>query len=236
MLKKLIGLIPALALSVAVAVGPSEVRADRGHGHWKGGHVHHHKHHGHRHKHYRHSHRYYEHGHRHGPRRKAKRYLRRQHTADVRRVVVIDRGHRERRHYRHSAGGSDFLNLGSAIGGLAGGVLGNQIGSGRGKVLATVGGVVAGALIGNSIYQGMQRADELRVARTLETVPSGQVVEWRNPDTGARYRMTPKPAFKDAASRRNCRDYTTWAFVDGYERELNGTACRTSDGRWELVN
>ena len=81
----------------------------------------------------------------------------------------------------------------------------------------------------------MQRADELRVARALETVPSGQVVEWRNPDTGNQYRITPQPAFKDA-DRRDCRRYMTWAFVDGYERELEGTACRTADGRWQLVN
>ena len=40
---------------------------------------------------------------------------------------------------------------GAIVGGLIGGVLGHQVGGGAGKDLATVGGVVAGAAIGNQV-------------------------------------------------------------------------------------
>ena len=223
MFHKLTKLVPAVMLAMAVIAGAADVRADDDDDdYWEDRRPHHRVHH--HHVHHRVVVPHWKRGWQHRPHRPA-----------VRRVVVVDR-HRpahDRHHRRH--GGGDFLNLGSAIGGVAGGILGNQIGSGSGRTLATVGGVIAGAVVGNAIYQGMQRADELRVARALETTPSGQTVSWRNPDTGAHYRVTPQPAFK-SADRRDCRDYTTWAFVDGYERQLNGTACRTDDGRWQLVN
>ena len=40
--------------------------------------------------------------------------------------------------------------LGAIVGGITGGVIGNQIGGGTGRDIATVGGAVAGAAIGNS--------------------------------------------------------------------------------------
>lgn len=135
----------------------------------------------------------------------------------------------------HSNAVPSFLNGGTAIGAVAGGIIGNQIGSGRGRVLATVGGALLGAIVGNGIYHGIQASDEQRVARVLESTPSGQTVSWKNPDTGNSFRVTPSPAFK-GADRRDCREYKTWAFIDGYEKELNGVACRDSQGRWQLMN
>lgn len=170
------------------------------------------------------------------------------HTREeVNRIIIVERHDRpryyhkprtyDRRDYRprHYSGSPEFLNIGSAIGGIAGAILGNQIGSGSGKTVATVGGAIAGVFVGNSIYQGMQRADELKVARTLESTPSGHTVAWQNPDTGHRYRVTPQPAFRTGGDRI-CREYTSWAFIDGYEKQLTGTACRDADGRWQLMN
>lgn len=143
--------------------------------------------------------------------------------------------HWHRSKHRHAGSAPQFLNGGTAVGAIAGGLIGNQIGSGRGRVLATVGGALLGAIVGNGVYQGIRASDEERVARVLESTPSGQTVAWKNPDTGNSFRVTPSPAFKDA-DQRDCREYKTWAFIDGYEKELSGVACRDSHGRWQLMN
>lgn len=39
--------------------------------------------------------------------------------------------------------------VGTAVGGVAGGIAGNQIGNGKGKTVATIGGVLGGAYLGN---------------------------------------------------------------------------------------
>ncbi len=163
--------------------------------------------------------------------------LDRHHRAVPRRVTRPARPirHRHGSRHRHAGAVPQFLNGGTAIGAIAGGVIGNQIGSGRGRVLATVGGALLGAIVGNGVYQGIRASDEARVARVLESTPSGQTVSWQNPDTGNSFRVTPSPAFKDE-NQRDCREYKTWAFIDGYERELSGVACRDSQGRWQLMN
>ncbi len=150
--------------------------------------------------------------------------------------------HRRRDHrdwdHRHSGNSSrlpGFLNGGTVLGAIAGGVLGNQIGSGGGRVAATAGGALLGAIVGNEIHRGIQASDEARVARVLESTPSGQTISWKNPDTGNSFKVTPRPAFK-GANQRDCREYTTWVFLGGYEKEITGIACRDSQGRWQLKN
>jgi uncharacterized protein YcfJ len=48
---------------------------------------------------------------------------------------------------------------GTAIGAVAGGLIGSQIGGGKGKTLATVGGVAAGGYAGNQVQKNMQQKD-----------------------------------------------------------------------------
>jgi uncharacterized protein YcfJ len=57
-------------------------------------------------------------------------------------------------------------------GALIGGILGHQVGGGRGKDLATVGGVVAGAAIGANIGRdGQQQADVGQDVQRCEGTP-----------------------------------------------------------------
>jgi surface antigen len=144
-----------------------------------------------------------------------------------------NRDHYYSRTYRYSAPG--FFNPAAALGGIAGGVLGNQIGKGRGRTLATVGGVLIGAIIGDNIYREIQMRDQRRISQVLEETPSGRSVSWQNPDTGDQFRVTPEPAYKDTR-QRDCRDYKTWVFIDGYEKEIRGTACRTANGQWQIAS
>ena len=66
---------------------------------------------------------------------------------------------------------------GGIVGALIGGVIGHQIGGGRGKDLATVGGVVAGAAIGSNQGRGSSESVD-RDVRHCETTASGPPEYW----------------------------------------------------------
>jgi surface antigen len=121
---------------------------------------------------------------------------------------------------------------GAIVGALLGGLGGSQIGKGSGRTAAIVGGVAAGAVLGGYVGSSMEAADEARVQQTLETGRTGKTVIWQNPDTGNRYEVTPTRTYR-TADRRDCREYTTWVFLDGYEEQVAGTACRMPDGTWQ---
>ena len=189
-----------------------------------------HGHHKFRHKggHYRHRH---AHKHRHWRHREVRRTVyysrpvyRHYHDDD-------DYYYRPRRH-RHGSDVSISPTLGGAIiGGLLGGLGGSQIGKGSGRTAAIIGGVAAGAVIGGSIGRSMEQSDRAQVQRTLETARTGQTIIWNNPDTGNRYEVTPTRTYRTAG--RDCREYTSWVFLGGYEEQVKGTACRMPDGTWQ---
>jgi len=57
---------------------------------------------------------------------------------------------------------------GAVAGGVLGGVLGHQVGGGRGKDLATVGGVVGGAYVGHQVEKNANAKTEYRVVVKME--------------------------------------------------------------------
>lgn len=138
----------------------------------------------------------------------------------------------------HGCSGMNKQGGGTLIGGVAGGLLGSQFGKGTGRLAATGIGVLAGALIGGQIGQTMDEHDrklaELSSQKALEATPSGQSVEWRNPDSGNYGYVTPSKAFKDD-SGQYCREYTQVVVVGGKQEKAYGKACRRPDGQWEIV-
>ena len=142
------------------------------------------------------------------------------------------RPYRVRQTYAYPTANGQLLGglLGAALGGLAG----SQIGKGDGRTAAIIGGVVLGGLVGGSIGDTMDRVDQAQTSRVLETSPTGTAVSWVNPDTGANYTVTPTQTYR--LNGQDCRDFTTWGVIDGYEEQLHGTACRTDDGRWASIN
>jgi surface antigen len=189
------------------------------------------------------------HGYRHGHgdrefRHKFRHHKRRHwHQREVRRTVYVTRpayrhDHDSHRHFRprrhdRTADLSISPTFGGAIvGALLGGLGGSQIGKGSGRTAAIVGGIAAGAVIGGYVGSSMEASDEARVQQTLETGRTGKTVIWQNPDTGNRYEVTPTRTYR-TADRRDCREYTTWVFLDGYEEQVTGTACRMPDGTWQ---
>jgi len=57
---------------------------------------------------------------------------------------------------------------------------------------------------------------------------------WENPETGARGSVTPLAQAYSAEDGRTCRDFLA-SYVNGRsESWLQGAACRSSHGRWEI--
>ena len=123
---------------------------------------------------------------------------------------------------------------GMVIGAIVGGVVGHQVGGGRGQTIATILGALAGAMIGGSIGRSMDDTDRLKTTHTLETVRTGVSSEWKNPDTGIQYIVTPTRTYE--TTEGPCREYTVDATVAGTTDTIYGTACRQPDGSWKVQN
>jgi len=135
-------------------------------------------------------------------------------------------------------GGLSKQTGGAVLGGIGGGLIGSRIGSGRGQTVAIIAGTVLGALLGGEIGRQLDERDRLMMARTtqtsLEGARSGQVTQWRNPDTGVSGTITPKPAYT-ASSGQVCREFQQTVTIGGKTEQAFGTACRQPDGSWKIT-
>ena len=126
---------------------------------------------------------------------------------------------------------------GTLIGGVAGGLLGSQFGGGEGKLVATGVGALAGALIGGQVGKTMDEYDRQMMEKSsrqaLEFSPSGNSVEWKNPDSGNSGAITPTKTFKE--SGRYCREYVQEVMIGGEKQKAYGKACRQPDGNWKII-
>ncbi|TVQ98632.1 MAG: hypothetical protein EA399_10510 [Desulfovibrionales bacterium] len=135
----------------------------------------------------------------------------------------------------HGGAGSGQINQigGGLLGGIGGGIAGAQIGAGSGRVAAIIGGTILGAALGSYVGGYMDRMDQQQVNRTLETQPTGQTSQWRNPDTGNNFRVTPVNTFQ-RTDGQYCREFVTEVEVGGRLEQAYGTACRMPDGSWKI--
>jgi surface antigen len=126
---------------------------------------------------------------------------------------------------------------GTLIGGIAGGLLGSQFGGGEGKIVATGIGALAGALVGGQIGKTMDDYDRQMLQKSsrqaLEFSPSGNSVEWKNPDSGNHGSITPTKTFRE--SGRYCREYVQNVNIGGESQKAYGKACRQPDGDWQII-
>jgi surface antigen len=120
--------------------------------------------------------------------------------------------------------------VGMVIGGVLGGVIGSQVGGHHGRTAATILGSIAGVAIGGAVGRSMDDTDRMKTAHALESVRTGVPSQWRNPDTGHQYRVTPTRTYETAAGP--CREYTVEGLVGGRRETIVGTACRQADGSW----
>lgn len=129
------------------------------------------------------------------------------------------------------------MNKGSqgAIGGAAGGAL---IGQAIGRdTQATLIGAAVGTMLGYIVGNEMDKYDRKELNHAYEYGRSGQATSWQNPDNGNAYRVTPQPAYTTAQSpQAPCRRAEILATIDGKTEKTYSTACRNSQGQWELQN
>jgi surface antigen len=127
---------------------------------------------------------------------------------------------------------------GTLVGAGGGALIGSQFGGGKGQLVTTALGALAGAWAGSEVGKSLDRADRLEMQRTtqgaLETLPSRQTSEWRNPDTGNYGTVTPVRSYQ-SGSGQNCREYQQTITVGGRTEQGYGTACRQPDGTWKIV-
>lgn len=123
---------------------------------------------------------------------------------------------------------------GAVIGGVAGGLLGNAVGRGDGRVATTLIGAILGAIIGASIGRDMDERDREFAYLAAETgLRYNREERWRNPDTGYHGRFRPVRSY--ARGPRLCRDFEHTIWFRGRPELIEGTACRTRSGEWQVI-
>lgn len=129
--------------------------------------------------------------------------------------------------------------MGTLVGAALGGLVGSQIGGGSGRKVAIGAGVLAGGYMGNRIGKKLSCQDQEyhydTTQSTLEYKPTGGSAAWVNPDTGHSGRVTPTRTYISDAGTP-CRDFTQTITVDGQRENIQATACRQSDGTWQIVD
>jgi surface antigen len=132
-----------------------------------------------------------------------------------------------------SAGTCNREVLGQVIGGGLGAVVGSQVGGGDGRLVAIAAGTIIGVLVGGEVGRAMDRQDALCVDQALESAPDGDTIVWNSGRES--YRVTPTQTAQ-VEDGRYCREYRAESTVDGRDTQVFGTACRQSDGSWQIVN
>ena len=97
---------------------------------------------------------------------------------------------------------------------------------------------VAYNLVDRELAGLLDLIDRLRLRsatqRTLETAMSGQATSWRNPFSRNAGGVVAAPAFRNAAGQW-CRGFEqSVTLVNGETHRRRDTACRRTDGRWEI--
>lgn len=130
--------------------------------------------------------------------------------------------------------------LATAAGAAVGGIVGYQIG---GTVLVNSLFAAAGTVVGGAggyltirALQGSDRAAYDDTAQKgLASAEDGQIVDWKNPETGHSGIFRPVRSFYTAEGRW-CRQYrATVAFSEDVQSGV-GMACLGNDGRWQIVS
>jgi surface antigen len=124
--------------------------------------------------------------------------------------------------------------LGAVAGALVGGGAGAFIGQGVGKAVAVGVGIVGGALIGGYVGNQMDSSDNARMNAAMNG-PTYKSTAWTNEKTGNSYSTRPTSNVTAMNGQSSCRSFQTTATIEGKTQEVNGTACRQSDGTWQAI-
>ncbi len=130
------------------------------------------------------------------------------------------------------AGCQTKAQQGAGLGALGGGLVGSLVGPSKNREQNALIGAAIGGLLGYTIGNEMDKNDLQRVNRAYETMPDHQTTRWVNPNSGNSYAVTPQETHE--IDGRPCRKAVIEAMVDGKRERVTKTACRRSDGTWEI--
>ncbi len=122
---------------------------------------------------------------------------------------------------------------GAGIGALAGAAIGSQFGPADRRLEGAILGAFVGAVMGSLIGHEMDRQDYEQLSQVYESGRSDVPTSWVNPDTGNKFKVTPKAAYKRRRGKP-CREARIDAVINGKPETVVTTACRARDGMWEL--
>lgn len=80
----------------------------------------------------------------------------------------------------------------------------------------------------------MDDKDKAKRSRTLESNRTNQATSWTSPDTGNRYRVTPKRTYQ-SDKHLPCREFETEAYIRGRRKVFTSKACRDNKGNWREI-
>lgn len=126
---------------------------------------------------------------------------------------------------------------GAIAGAIIGGVIGNQVFRGE-RGLGTVAGVVLGGFAGSQLAKG-DDCDRYYASNAyydaFEHRQPYERVRWDNPRSRNYGYVVPADYYRDRSGRQ-CRNYQQEIWVNGRRQVAEGTACRTRDGTWRIIN
>ena len=93
---------------------------------------------------------------------------------------------------------------------------------------------IAGGYFGGQAQRDMQEREQARNEDINQVIAGGNAKQWVNPDTGHKGEVTPTHTYQSAEGLP-CREFTQTIYVEGEYEKVEGKACRTSDGDWEVV-
>lgn len=136
--------------------------------------------------------------------------------------------------------GCESVGTKTAVGGLGGAAAGGLLaaalgGSGTGIAAGTILGGLIGGVIGDRLDAVDREKASAAASQALDSIPSGQSVAWRNPDSGNTGVVTPVRTYQTSTGQY-CREYTQTINIGGQKHQSHGTACRQPDGSWKIVS
>ena len=113
-------------------------------------------------------------------------------------------------------------------------VIDSPVGAGEGEAqVGALEGAITGTDVGESLTQEDREIALQAEYEALEYGRPGQSTEWRNRASGNSGEIRVGTTYQ--VNRLDCREYTHTVSIGGYNRIIQGAACRQPDGVWRVL-
>ena len=129
-------------------------------------------------------------------------------------------------------GRCDVQSVGQIVGGAVTDAAGRSTRADGGAIAVILGSVI-GTVIDAKLGQTTTQIDRACMGHALELGGANKRVAWPGSDGRTQFLLTPTRGFQQ--NGQACREFTVQASAAGQMRTTNGAACRTGDGRWQVI-